>query len=490
MENTAKQLPNDLESWVEELMTVKMPVFSSTKSALQGLSQDDVSRSVDRFCSELLFDPGGVMAILQKANSRKSNIGTKVSTVENAAMMIGINAMRALADDSIIIDPPGETVSEKGYMSIVARSYHTAFQAYDWAVQRGDMMPKEIFVSAFLNDIGTMLMWLHSPEKMVATHELKWGSHVPDAEAQYVIFGFSMEQLSLQLAERLNLPEMVVDSLNTEDARNPRALIVRLANQLVHLSETGWYTDEIVECIEAISELLSEPYDNSVKRVHKNALEVAFETELFGVMPSASLLPMTSCEWPKLDNSNEDEEDGLHFCLMPQTYLYEASIAMLHMFAKTGETSISDIMENAIVGLHDGLGLNRVVFALLSKDKVKLQGKYIRGAESDPSFSQFSVCVDLGKKDLFTQLLQKPRSIWMSRENNEKIWPLIPAEFKEIVGTNEFYAMSIFVHGLPIGIFYADRHLKDSHLEKKSYERFKLICSLVSKAVEAINQKT
>ncbi|NOY67566.1 MAG: HDOD domain-containing protein [Gammaproteobacteria bacterium] len=492
MENTAKQYPDDLESWADELMTVRMPVFSSTKKALQNLNEDDANRSVDRFCLELLFDPGSVLAILSRANKRKNSIGTKVGTVENAAMMIGINSMKALLNDSDIIDPPGETVSEKGFMSTVARSYHTAYQAYDWAVQRGDMMPKEIFVAAFLYDIGAMMMWLYCPEKMMETHDLKWGSQVPDAEAQYVIFGFSMEQLSRVLAERLNLPEMVTDSLNAEDARNPRALSIRLANKLVHLSETGWYTEDITECLESIASLLDEPYDNTVKRAHRNAIEVARETEMFEVKPSASLLPMTSCEWPRIhdDDENEnEEEDGQHFCLMPQSYLYDASVGMLQMFAKSDDIAIFDIMENAMVGLHDGLGLNRVVFALLSKDKTKLQGKYIRGAESDPAFSQFGVEVDLGRKDLFTQLLQKPRSVWMSRENSEKIWPLIPEKFKEIVGTNEFYAMSVFVKKSPIGIFYADRHLKDSHLEEKSYGRFKTICSLVSKAIEASSKK-
>jgi len=487
MGNTAKQLPNDIMSWVEELLTVKIPVFSSTRKSLQGLSQDDAERAVDRFCAELLFDPGGVIAILDKANSRKGGMGTKIGTVENAAMMIGINQMRKLTDDYPLIEPPGQTTAEKGFMRIVARAYHVAYQAYDWAVCRGDMVPKEVFVAAFLHDIGAMMLWLYCPEKMIETHELKWENMVPDDEAQYVIFGFSQEQLGLILAERLNFPDLVVECLNAEDARNPRALTVKLANQLVHLSETGWYTDEMVECLESVSELLDDSYDNTVKRAHRNALNVARETAFFEVTPSASLLPMTSCVWPSVHGNKREEEDGMHFCLMPQAYMYEASVASLVDFTKADAT-INDILEIAIAGLHDGLGLNRVVFALLNKSKTKLEGKFIRGADSDPVFSQFAVEVDLGKKDLFTQLLQKPRSIWLSKQNSDKIWPLIPGKFKTLVDTHEFFAMTVFAHGQPLGLFYADRHLKDSHLDEKSYEKFKRICALVSKAIAA-NQK-
>jgi len=488
MVNTAKQLPNDLQSWVDELLTVKIPVFSSTKQSLQRLSEEDAERSVDRFCSKILFDPGGVIAILSKANSRKSSMGTKVGSVENAAMMIGINAMRSLTDDYPTIDPPGETPSEKGFMRIVARSYHVAYQAYDWAVCRGDMVPKEVFVSAFLHDIGAMALWLYCPEKMKETHELKWTSMVPDDEAQYVVFGFSQEQVGLQLAEALNYPDLVVECLGTEDARNPRALCVKLARKMVHLSETGWYTEEMVECLESVASLLDLDYHEIVKRVHRNALDVAHETAFFEVQPSAALLPMTSCEWPSIHGGKREEQDGQHFCLMPQSYMYDSAVKSLAEFTKT-DAEINDIIEIAMAGLHDGLGLNRVVFALLNKDKIRLEGKFIRGADSDPVFTQFAVDVDLGKKDLFTQLLQKPRSIRLGEQNGDKIWPLIPAKFKALVDTSEFYAMSVFVHGKPLGLFYADRHLKDINLDDKSYEKFKKISALVSKAIEANQEK-
>jgi len=473
-----------LQDWLDRLANETFPVFPATSKTLKNLNDDDLNRSVDRFCSDILFDPGGVIAILRKANSgRQGGLGTRVCTVENAAMMIGMNAMRNLTDEFPNIEPPGETDSEKGYMKIVARAYHVAYQAYDWAVCRGDMTPKEVFVAAFLHDIGAMVLWLYASEQMQAVHELKWEKQVPDDEAQYVILGFSQEQLGHGIADIWKLPEMVYECLQAEDAHNPRALTVKLANQLVHLSETGWYTDEMTECLESVCQLLDISYHDAVKRVHKNALEVARETAFYGVSPSAALLPMTSAEWPTVHGNKRDEQAGKHFCLMPQKFMFDAAKTSLGKFLKQ-EAPLNDIVEICMAGLHDGLGLNRVVFALLTKDLTKLEGRYIHGADSDPVFSQFSVKVDLSNKDLFTQLLQKARSVWVSRENNEKIWPLIPESFKTLINTQEFFAMSVFVKGKPLGIFYADRHLEDSHLDQKSYEGFKTLSTLVSKAIE------
>jgi len=473
-----------LEGWLEKLKTVTLPVFPQTQSDLKNLNDEDLNRSVDRICADILFDPGGVIAILGKANSgRRGGLDANVSTVENAAMMIGMNNMRSLTNDYALLEPPGQTDSEKGYMRIVARAYHVGYQAYDWAVTRGDMMPKEIFVAAFLHDIGAMALWLYAPEQMKAVHELKWEKQVSDDEAQYVILGFSQEQLGQKLAELWNLPEMVFECLHAEDAHNPRAMTVKLANQMVHLSETGWYTEEMVECLESVANLLDLSYHEIVRKVHNNAIELARSTALYGVSPSTALLPMTSAEWPTVHGGKRDQEAGKHFCLMPQKFMYDAAKHSLEGFLAT-KSSVNDILEIAMAGLHDGLGLNRVVFALLSKDLNRLEGRYINGADSDPTFSRFLVDVDLGRKDLFSQLLQKPRCVWANKEKNEKIWPLIPQKFIELIDTSEFYAMSVFAQGKPLGVFYADRHLEDIHLDQKSYDSFKVLCSLVSKGIE------
>ncbi len=473
-----------LQDWLDKLENEIFPVFAETSSSLQHMSEEDANRSVDRFCSEILFDPGGVIAILRRANAgRRGGLGARVSTVENAAMMIGVNSMRAMTEGYPTIDPPGQNAAEKGYLKIVARAYHVAYQAYDWAVIRGDMTPKEIFVAAFLRDIGAMTLWLYASEQMQAVHELKWEKQVPDDEAQYVVLGFSQEQLGQRLTELWSLPEMVAECLQAEDAHNPRALTVKLANQMVHLSETGWYTEDMVECLQAVSKLLDISYDDLVKRVHKNAIEVARETALYDVSPSAALLPMTSAEWPTVHGQKRDEEDGKHFCLVPQKYMYDAAKTSLQKFLSE-PAGVNDIVEIAMAGLHDGLGLNRVVFALLSKDMNRLEGRLINGADSDPSFSQFAVDVDLSRNDLFTQLLQKPRSVWVSEDNHDRIWPLVPDKFKELINTTEFYTMSVFAKGKPLGIFYADRHLADSHLDPKSYDEFKELCMIVSKAID------
>ena len=477
---------NDIEKWVQELEGIDFPVFPDTLKGLQQLSDEDANRSVDRFCSNLLYDPGGVIAILNKANgARKGRLGTNVSTVENAAMMIGLDTMRHLTDEHSIIEPPGSTPSEKGYMRIVARAYHVAYQAYDWAVIRGDMTPKEIFVAAFLRDIGTMALWLNAPDKMKEIHELKWEQMVSDDEAQYVILGFGQEQLGKRLAEVWRLPEMVNDCLLSEDSQNPRVMTVRLADQMVHLSESSWYSDAMVECQESIAELLDLSFDEVVKITHENALKVARETEFYGVSPSAMLLPMEPGHWPTVAGYKRHSDDGKHFCLMPQDYMYDAAVTSLKAM-QTQDVGINDVIEIAIAGMHDGLGLNRVVFALLSKDKTMLGGRYMAGANNDPNFSQFSIDINIKKKDLFTQLMQKSRSVWVNEGNNEKIWPLVPEKFHELINIQEFYAMSVFAEDKPIGIFYADRHLKDIHLDTKSYEKFKKLCSLVSRVIVAI----
>ena len=49
-------------------------------------------------------------------------------------------------------------------------------------------------------------------------------------------------------------------------------------------------------------------------------------------------------------------------------------------------------------------------------------------------------------------------------------------EVQKIIGVGEFFAMSVFVHGKPVGLFYADREYGECSLDEHSYIEFKKLC--------------
>ncbi|MDP1703306.1 MAG: hypothetical protein Q8L42_01225, partial [Sulfurimicrobium sp.] len=110
----------------------------------------------------------------------------------------------------------------------------------------------------------------------------------------------------------------------------------------------------------------------------------------------------------------------------------------------------------------------------ISRDRAFLKAKYVHGASPDSPLRQFEV--DLRSSNLFVRLLEKMQGVWFSSANANTLAPMIPPEVFATTGAGEFFAMSIFIHGKPVGLFYADRKHGECGLDERSYIEFKKLC--------------
>jgi len=479
---------NNLEEWVRILTHTAFPMLEPTARDIAEALKDNENVSMDRFCDSMLHDPGALLTMLRKANGMpRGRLSSEVTTLESAVMLMGVNKVKDLLGRMKPLALPAESDVSRRYMDVVSRAFHGAYQAYDWAVQSADMMPKESFVAAFMHEIGELALLLHGGDEIGRIHELMTTEDMPADEAQYIVLGFSLEQLSYRLAVRWKLPELVTDSLSAEQASNPRVYGIMLACQLAgYVSESGWYTEKVQRCMEHIADHLDSSYSNTVEMIHANAVSAARESSWYGAMPAAALLPRI----PEviIDEEGEEQvdtdEDNVpnHFCLVPQIGVFDMIIKQIQTQAKDNNFEV--LMGLVMLALHDGLGLNRVVFAMPDgSNSDVLVANYLSGTDNDPEFSKFKI--DLMPTNLFTHVMKKPQSIWLNDGNKEKFWKLVPEDIKSLTQTDRFFAGSVFANEEPIGMFYADRHIHDCHLDEATYKRFKVLTQLVGKAVEA-----
>jgi len=474
----------DLNGWVEVLAGIKFPILDVTAKSVVGM-KSSTGMSVDRFCDSMLHDPGAVLTMLRWANSLpRGRLSSEVTTLESATMMIGLEKIKRLPDEMTSLQLPAENEHMRAYMHVACRAFHAGYQAYDWASRRADMVPKESFVAGFMHNIGSMAILLNGGDEINQIRDVIENDDMSADEAQYLVLGFSLKQLSHALAVKWKLPELVVDALMADKATNPRVYGVMLACQLARLAESGWYSPDMMSCTESIAVYLELGHDRATSIIHQNAISAARESEWYQVIPAATLLPRIpefdlDCEGNLI--VAEDENEPQHFCLMPQLDIYNDLIENIRTAASL--IDLSTLMTLAMRAMHDGLGLNRVVFAMLEGvDHDELKARYMTGTDNDPEFNQFKIL--LVPVNLFTHVMKKAQSIWLNDDNKEKYLKLLPEKFKEIIRTDSFYAGSVFVDGKPIGLFYADRHTKDCHLDEMTYKRFKVLIQLVGKAIE------
>jgi len=481
-ENSSKL---DLEAWVDLLVDIKFPILDETAKNVVGMKSSS-GMSMDRFCDSMLHDPGTVLTMLRWANSlSRGRLSSEVTTLESATMMIGLEKVKRLPAKMTKLELPAKDEHMRAYMHVACRAFHAGYQAYDWASRRADMVPKESFVAGFMHNIGSMAILLNGGEEINQIRKIVESDEVSADEAHYLVLGFSLKQLSHALAVRWKLPELVIESLMADKATNPRVYGVMLACQLAKLAETGWYTTEMMNCTQSIAEFLELGHDRTTSIIHQNAVAAARESNWYQVIPAATLLPRIpelKLDCDGIPIIEEEEHELQNFCLMPQLQVYKDLVENIRSAASL--IDLSTLMTLTMRAMHDGLGLNRVVFAMLEGvESDELKARYMTGTDNDPEFNQFEIL--LFPINLFTHVMKKAQSIWINNDNKEKYLKLVPEQFKKTIRIESFFAGSVYVDGKPIGLFYADRHTKDCLLDEATYKRFKVLIQLVGKAIEA-----
>jgi hypothetical protein len=188
-------------------------------------------------------------------------------------------------------------------------------------------------------------------------------------------------------------------------------------------------------------------------------------------------------DWPADTEATVESERQV--CPAPDSAAYKQ--VMDEIAAHLDQSlDLHGMMSLVLQGMREGVGLQRVVFALLTPDQAMLKAKYVIGGQDSP-LAQFHF--PLNPPNLFGRLMEKTQSIWLNDGNSTSVGTLIPSEAWQVIGDGEFFAMSVFVHGKPVGLFYADRGRTGCQLDEASYQAFKGLCIRAAEGLAHLAKK-
>jgi hypothetical protein len=172
------------------------------------------------------------------------------------------------------------------------------------------------------------------------------------------------------------------------------------------------------------------------------------------------------------------EQEGI--CPVPDEHSLEDTID--HLTQQIDQSiSMPEIMKLVMEGMHDGLGLTRVAFTMLTPDRKMLKTRAVMSVDDDWDIRHLHI--PLEPDNLFSHIMSRPQALWLSDENVDKIWPHVPKDLVSVLHKDGFFAMSIYVKNRPVGLFYADRYNHEHRLNERCYENFKQLCRHASKAM-------
>ncbi len=456
----------DIDEWVSRLIPQEIPLMRQSVDRLQELRNvADVSAA--RIVTVVLSDPMMTLKLMRLANVNKSGVfAQRIVTAEHAAMMLGLDSTFNRLCQSPVLEEVLPQPARQGLLRVAARSYHAAMQARDWAVQRLDTNIEEVYIAAMLHEVGEMAMWQADPDLMIRLERTRHKQIGNEAESE--ILGFSLNALSLALAEQWNMPPLVTSAMQPKLCEvNVRPRCVMLASRLSRHAEWGWYEPALTKDIEEIAEARRLSQDDVIARIHRTASEAARRETFGGVPLAAAWLPMLPGVWPE-DSVGVSETIRLSVEEANDAYQEVMDEIARHL---DGSLTLHELLVMVMRGMCRGIGFERLVFALLTKDSRTLVARAVVGADEGSPLKGFQF--DMDEKNLFSVLMAKPQAIHLTDENRARYAAYLTESIVSTTSGRNFCAMSIGLGGKVIGMFYAD----GGGVKPDCYDKFKKLCT-------------
>ena len=460
-----------LAETVKRLAQLPLPALKENLQRIRQLASSDGS-DMGEIADIVESDLGLSVLLLGHLNtSRHRQNRHPVTNARHALMMMGLEPLRQLLPRVVVAEEQCDEGVQQQLRGLYCRAFHAAHQAIAIARARNDYDEEELASAAQLAHIGRAMRMVHEGSARNALDEMA---------------------LSQQLAHTWNLPHSLYDEASEASPLYNRGHTIRLATAIAREAEHGWYHPEMNQVLEQLAELLRSDEASAATLVHQGAVMAARLSAIYRIPhPAAQLIyPAVSPDVVKPVNkaarttaADSTPAAARCTCLTPQPQLLAAAIKRLQQ--QEQPLSARDLIPLVTGAMQEGLGLNRVVFAIPKEGR--LRAAQLLDSSGGSRFKQFSI--ELDGHNLFSRLLEKQQSLWLGDSNRKKFFSLIPVNFHQLIDNDSFFVMSLLVHNKPIGIFYADRASKQCPLDEASYRRFKQLVQLTAAHLLAIKQQ-
>jgi HD-like signal output (HDOD) protein len=267
MENT----PSSIESWVQYLSNTEIPVMRQTARSLDAARAHIDTINGREISTIVLNDPLMTLRVLAYIRPFHGSRHLKeITTVAHATMMLGIEPFfrhfEKLSVTEDMLKPHPQALLR--LLQVIRRAQRASRYALNWATWRYDMKIEEVTIAALLHDVAEILLLCFAPQQAMQIVALQQADrNLRSATAQESVLGFRYIDLQLALCRHWQLPELLLDLMNDEQADNGRVKNVKLAADLARHSANGWDDPALPDDYAAIELLLKITHEDLMERL-------------------------------------------------------------------------------------------------------------------------------------------------------------------------------------------------------------------------------
>lgn len=466
-------MAQDLDSWIGKASAAPLPVLRQSVQALRSLTTRANYRGAD-LTQSLAHDPLICAQLLRLANGRSPD--GRVATLEQAALMAGEGQLRALAGRLRAVEERLPAVELRPLQQLQRFAFHVGYLARSFTQQNRDHHYDDAFFAGLLHNLGEQVVRVVAPGQIAAIARVAAREGISRNAAAEQTLGFDFHDLSRALAQAWHLPALLQAALDERHFQDKRTELVDLAAGVVHGGAELLAPDAQDPLLQRVGDIIG------VRGAELRSNIFRANTEAARLL--ADRLPTSARVVEIFPSEPLDTFEG------EKPAAARAKPETLSRVAAVFESQASDSLvpqqaiELFIQALREGLGLDRVLFALLSPDRAMLQGRYYCGVETNAALHHFEF--ERNGRSLFARLMDKPVAVWVRPDNRDRLAPLLTAHVQRVVEVEEFLAHSIFAGERPVGLCYADRGLERRAIAAEEFSAFQRYCGLLAERLATL----
>jgi diguanylate cyclase (GGDEF)-like protein len=228
---------------------------------LEAIKNDE--SSYDELGRIISNDPALSTRILQAANSPFYALTSKVDSIQRALAVLGCNALKNIALSFVIAKELRIQSQDTFNFDFFWKRSVTAAVSADLIASLISRKSEEIFVTALLQDIGIVIMYLCRPDDYVKVIEEKKTGGYPIATVENNIFGFNHQDTGMEILKSWGLPPSIYQPIghhhfNLDEAADSsdQEMILMLSDKI----SSVYHGNHSAEKINEIKKLASARY--------------------------------------------------------------------------------------------------------------------------------------------------------------------------------------------------------------------------------------
>ncbi|MDH5784359.1 MAG: HDOD domain-containing protein [Chromatiales bacterium] len=454
-----------LEQWVSLICNREMPIFGQTVQSVISVAEDDDAPAA-KLAGVVLKDASMTARVLKLANSVHYNPQrTPMSTISRAVIVLGFKTVRNMCLSISLVDAFVKGNARDRLTHSLGQAIHAAVQARSIACERKDDSPEEVFIATLLYHIGDMAFWCFSGEAGDELDEVMQRSALTPEQAQQQVLGFPLREVSRRLAEEWHLNPLLIQTLNHPNDSGARGRNIALAHEVVAAAAAhGWEAPETQQVMQEIGKLAGSETRRVIDQIHRNAREAAEIATYYGAASAARAIPLPGISPTTREVKAERGEEYPQ----PDGMLQLRILRELAALMESGG-DLNMIIEMVMEGIYRGVGMDRVLFALVSPDKQAIRAKFAVGHGNESLQQRFHFSREPNRNNLFFEQIDRGGVAHAEGEGGSTS---VDSTIRGVVGMGEFFSAAVTINGKNIGILFADRALSGRKLDGDCFESF------------------